>query len=127
MYIYHALIDVLSADMIHININTICYTHAEHSPTNAIYIKVYEAKNVIAMNSNCLYIHDTDLHAHAHTHTHSHTHTHTHTHTTDESLSNDDNMREDLCICLTLVTFLPQTSLNRKSNEPWTVNQNFYF
>ena len=97
--------------MIHINISTICYAHAEHSPTNAIYIKVlYEAKNVNAINSNRLYIHDTDLCVHADTHPHAHTNTHTHTQRTDESLSND-NMREDLCICFTLVTFLPQTSL----------------
>ena len=71
MYIYHALINVLSAHMIHININTICSAYAEHSPTKAIYIKVlYEAKNVNAMNPNSLYIHDTNLHRHTHnTHT----------------------------------------------------------
>ena len=34
MYIYHALIDALSAHMIHINLNMIFYTHVEHSPTN---------------------------------------------------------------------------------------------
>ena len=32
MYIYHALINALSAHMIHISLNMI-YTHAEHSPT----------------------------------------------------------------------------------------------
>ena len=32
MYIYHALINALSAHMIHINLNTILYTHVEHSP-----------------------------------------------------------------------------------------------
>ena len=31
MYIYHALINALSAHMVHINLNTIVYTHAEHS------------------------------------------------------------------------------------------------
>ena len=41
MYIYHALIDALGAHTIHINLNTVFYTHAEHSPTNAIYIKYY--------------------------------------------------------------------------------------
>ena len=33
MYIYHALINALSARMIHINLNMIFYTHVEHSPT----------------------------------------------------------------------------------------------
>ena len=34
MYIYHALINALSAHMIF-------YTHVEHSPTKTIYIKYY--------------------------------------------------------------------------------------
>ena len=38
MYIYHALINALSAHMIHINLNMIFYTHVEHSPTKTIYI-----------------------------------------------------------------------------------------
>ena len=38
MYIYHALINTLSTHMIHINLNTIFYTHTEHSPTKTIYI-----------------------------------------------------------------------------------------
>ena len=33
MYICHALINALSAHMIHINLNMIFYTHVEHSPT----------------------------------------------------------------------------------------------
>ena len=41
MYIYHALINALSAHMIHINLNMIFYTHVEHSPTKIIYIKYY--------------------------------------------------------------------------------------
>ena len=41
MYIYHALINALSAHMIHINLNMIFYTHGEHSPTKTIYIKYY--------------------------------------------------------------------------------------
>ena len=41
MYIYHALINVLSAHMIHINLNMIFYTHVQHSPTKTIYIKYY--------------------------------------------------------------------------------------
>ena len=41
MYIYHALINALSAHMIYINLNMIFYTHVEHSPTETIYIKYY--------------------------------------------------------------------------------------
>ena len=44
MYIYHALINALSAHMIHINLN-ILYTHVEHSPTKTIYIKYYRQIN----------------------------------------------------------------------------------
>ena len=32
MCIYHALINALSAHMIHINLNMMFYTHVEHSP-----------------------------------------------------------------------------------------------
>ena len=42
LYIYHVLINALSAHMIHINLNTIFYTHVEHSPTKTIYIKYYK-------------------------------------------------------------------------------------
>ena len=42
MYIYHALINALSAHMIQINLNMIFYTHVEHSPTKTIYIKYYK-------------------------------------------------------------------------------------
>ena len=41
MYIYHALINALSAHMIHINLNMIFHTHVEHSPSKTIYIKYY--------------------------------------------------------------------------------------
>jgi len=41
MYIYHALLNALRAHMMHINLNMIFYTHAEHSPTKTIYIKSY--------------------------------------------------------------------------------------
>ena len=48
MYIYHALINALSAHMLHINLNMILYTHVEHSPTKIIYIKYYlKIKNKI--------------------------------------------------------------------------------
>ena len=42
MYIYHALINALSAHMIHINLNMIFYTHVGHSPTKTIYVKYYK-------------------------------------------------------------------------------------
>ena len=41
MYIYHALINALSAHMIRIHQNTIFYTHVEHSPTETFYIRYY--------------------------------------------------------------------------------------
>ena len=45
MYIYYGLFfDALSAYMIHINLNTIFYTHVEHSPTETVYIKYYMEK-----------------------------------------------------------------------------------
>ena len=40
-YTYHALIKALSAHRIHINLNTIFYTHVEHSSTKTIYIRYY--------------------------------------------------------------------------------------
>ena len=45
MYIYHALINALSAHTIHINLNMIFYTHVKHSPTKTIYIKYYLKNN----------------------------------------------------------------------------------
>ena len=39
MCIYHALISAQSAHMIHINLNTIFYTHVEHSPTKTTHTK----------------------------------------------------------------------------------------
>ena len=44
MYIYHALINALSAHMTHINLNMIFYTRVEHSPTKTIYKKYYLKK-----------------------------------------------------------------------------------
>ena len=41
MYIYHVLINTSSAHMIHINLNTILYTHVEHSPTKTGYLRYY--------------------------------------------------------------------------------------
>ena len=33
MYIYHVLINALSSHIIHINLNTVLYTHEDDSPT----------------------------------------------------------------------------------------------
>ena len=73
MYIYHALINALSAHMIHMNLNMIFYTHVKHSPTKTIYIKYYVKKKIIIIIIKTHY-----KHAHAHTHTHTHSHTLTH-------------------------------------------------
>ena len=64
MYIYHALINALSAHTIHINLNMILY--------------IYTRRAQSYQNN----LHKV-LDAHTHTHTHSLylTHTHTHTHT----------------------------------------------
>ena len=52
MYIHHALINALSAHMIHINLNMIFYTHVQHSPTKTIYMKYYiEEKKLNKINS----------------------------------------------------------------------------
>ena len=47
MYIYHALINALSAHVIHINLNVILYTHVEHNPAKTVnYLhKVFKNKN----------------------------------------------------------------------------------
>ena len=66
MYIYHVLINALSAHMIHINLNIIFYTHVEHSPTKTIYIKLYGEKRERKTRTT-------------HTRTHARTHAHTHT------------------------------------------------
>ena len=52
MYIYHALINALSAHMIHINLNMTFYTHVEHSPTKTIYIKYYTKKQNRTTNTH---------------------------------------------------------------------------
>ena len=68
MYIYHALINALSAHIIYINLNIIFYTHVEDSPTKTIHIRHYTHTH-------------THARTHARTHAHIDTHTHTHTHT----------------------------------------------
>ena len=61
MHIYHALIDALSAHMIHINLNRILYTHVEHSPTKTIYIKYlkYLLKNTLQTHTHTLTVAET--------------------------------------------------------------------
>ena len=49
MYIYHALINALSAHMTHVNLNIIFYTHVEHSPTKTIYMKYTEKQTHILL------------------------------------------------------------------------------
>ena len=48
MYIYDALINALSAGMIHVNLNMIFYTRVEHSPTKTLCIKYYTEKQTHA-------------------------------------------------------------------------------
>ena len=60
MYIYDALINALSAHLIYINLNTIVYTHVEHSPSKITFMRYYM-----------------ETHARMHTHTHTRMHTHT--------------------------------------------------
>ena len=67
MYIYHVLINALSTHMIHINLNMIFYTHAEHSPTKTIYIKYYTKEQKQPKTH--------------YNHTYPHTHPTPHTHT----------------------------------------------
>ena len=41
MYIYHALINAMSAHIIHVNLNTIVYTHTEDCAIKTIYTWYY--------------------------------------------------------------------------------------
>ena len=53
MYIYHALINALSAHMIQINLNMIFYTHVEHSPTkNNLYKVLYKKQNALQTHTH---------------------------------------------------------------------------
>ena len=98
MYVHRALINALNAHMIHINLNTIFYTHVEHSSTKTIYIK-YSMGNTHTHTHTRAHSHththtlararahtQTDTHKHSHTHTNTHTHTHTHTRMYDTAL-----------------------------------------
>ena len=66
MYIYHALINAMSAHVMHIHLNMIFYTRVEHSPTKIIYIKYYTNKKQKQKQKST-----TNTHTHTHTHTHS--------------------------------------------------------
>ena len=77
MYIYHAFINALSAHTIHINLNTIFYTHVEHSPTKTIYERYYmetRTRTHIYTHTHARTLARTRTHARTHTHTHTHTH-----------------------------------------------------
>ena len=77
MYIYRVLINALSADIIHINLNIIFYAHVEHSPIKNDLRKVLYGNTHTRTHSHT---HSrTQARTHARTHTHSHSHTHTHT------------------------------------------------
>ena len=49
MYIYHALINALSAHMRHINLNMIFYTHVEHSSTKT----TKRDQSAVGQKGNC--------------------------------------------------------------------------
>ena len=49
MYIYHALINALSAHMIHINLNMIFYTHVEPIPTKT----TKRDQSAVGQEGNC--------------------------------------------------------------------------
>ena len=83
IYIFNALINALSAHMIHINLNMIFYTHVEHSPTKTICIKYYTKTK---QNKNALHTH-ARTHARTHAHTHARTHARTHAHTQTEKMT----------------------------------------
>ena len=59
MYIYHALINTLSAHMICINLNMIFYTHVKHSPTKTIYIKYLKKLKKGTTNTHTLTVAET--------------------------------------------------------------------
>ena len=65
MYIYRMLINALSADIIHINLNMIFCTRVEHSPIKNNLHKVLYG----------------NTHARTRTHARTHARTHTHAHT----------------------------------------------
>ena len=59
MYIYHALINALGAHVVYIviKLNTIFYTHVEHSPIKTIYIKYYMGAGITNKRTFCCSTH----------------------------------------------------------------------
>ena len=81
MYSYHVLIDALRANMIHMNLNIIFYTHVERSPTKTISIRYRMETHTHTHARTHARTHTRTLHyTRTHTRTHAHTHTRTHTH-----------------------------------------------
>ena len=129
MYIYHALINALSAHMIHMYLNVIFYTHVEHSPTKTIYIKYYLKKqNKTHYKHACAHTH-THTHTHAHMCARTHTHTHTHTHTLTLHQQNNFNslwscaysneIRSKALNTKMMQTILWPTEKKKKKNVDW--------
>ena len=52
MYIYPALINALSAHMIHINLNMRFYTHVEHSSTQTTHTKHHTERQTTLFTTN---------------------------------------------------------------------------
>ena len=71
MYMYHALINALNADMIHINYD-ILYTCRAQSYQNNLHKLLYGKTKT--------HTHYTHTHTHTHTHTRTHARTHARTH-----------------------------------------------
>ena len=57
MYIYHVLLNTLSAHMIHINLNTILYTRVKHSPSKTFDIKYYMEKQTHSLSLSLTHTH----------------------------------------------------------------------
>ena len=79
IYIYHALINALSAHMLHINPNIIFYKHVEHSPTKTTHTKHHTEKQTTPppkknkKNNYFKCVYDNDLYQTMHTCARAHT------------------------------------------------------
>ena len=79
MYIYHTLINALSAQIMHINLNVLFYTHVEHSPIkNSLDKVLYRNTHTPHNELECAWHWSVSYFIH-HTHTHTCTHACTHT------------------------------------------------
>ena len=72
-YICHVRISALSTHMIHINLNTIYYTHVEQSPINAFYRKYYMKQKTETQLIQTIYTYVTLMCTHTHRLVHTHT------------------------------------------------------